>query len=228
MKLTLVNKKTEVPGVESFVFIPTEAFAWKAGQYLHYVLHHRPTDDRGSDRWFTVASAPHQKEVMITTRIASEKGSSFKAELQKMQVGDAIEVSEIEGDFTVDDPATEYIFIAGGIGITPYHSILKEADHAGVKLNVTLLYANRDDSVPFKNELEEFAKNNPNLKIHYITSPERVDETLIRKIVPDLHKPHFYISGPAPMVFGLSETLTGMGIAPDHIKLDDFPGYPIE
>jgi len=225
MKLNLVQRKSEIPGVESFIFKPAEPLSWKAGQYLHYVLHHEPTDSRGSDRWFTVASAPHEKDVMITTRQANEKGSSFKNALFAMNVGEEIEISSVEGAFTVDDAGKEYVFIAGGIGITPFHSILKEADKKGQKLKVTLIYSNRDSQVPFKTELEGFAKNNPDIVIHYVTSPDRIDEEKISQIVPDLQKPEFYLSGPAPMVFSLSESLEKMGIPKEHIKLDDFPGY---
>ncbi|MDE2212991.1 MAG: FAD-dependent oxidoreductase [Patescibacteria group bacterium] len=228
MKLQLTRKRTEIPGVESFIFKPEEPLTWKAGQYLHYVLHHEPTDNRGSDRWFTVASAPFEEEVMITTRIAAEKGSSFKAALMALQIGDSIEISAVEGDFVVDNSAGEYVFIAGGIGITPFHSILKEADHAGVHLRATLLYANRDANVPYKKELDAFQKNNSDLVVHYVTAPERIDENQIKKLVPDLTKPTFYISGPEPMVKSLAEVIRGMGVTADRIKLDDFPGYPAE
>ena len=146
MKLKLIRRKKETPDVESFVFNPAEPLTWKAGQYLHAVIHHEPTDNRGSDRWFTIASAPFEKEVMITTRLTAEKGSSFKAKLSNLKIGKSIEISDLDGDFVVDDPALEYIFIAGGIGITPFYSILKEADHAKIKLQVTLLYANRKHS----------------------------------------------------------------------------------
>ena len=77
MKLKLAAKKTESPGVESFIFKPEEPLAWKAGQFLHYVLNHLATDDRGSDRWFTIASAPWERHVMLTTRLASKQGSTF-------------------------------------------------------------------------------------------------------------------------------------------------------
>src|ERR1700690_1303285 len=103
MKLDLIERKTEVPGVESLIFKPAESLAWKAGQFLHYVLHHEPTDNRGSDRWFTVASAPFEKEVMITTRIAGEKGSTFKTALTALNTGESIEISDVDGDFVVDD-----------------------------------------------------------------------------------------------------------------------------
>jgi len=225
MKLNLLRRHTEVPGVESFIFKPMEPLAWKAGQYLHYVLHHEPTDDRGSDRWFTVASAPFESEVMITTRHADTKGSSFKEALFAMKTGEEIEISSVEGSFTVEDASQVYVFIAGGIGITPFHSILKEADKNGTKLSVHLIYANRDENVPYKDELGGFAKNNPNIKISYVTSPSRVDEAKVRELVPDISKPIFYLSGPAPMVFSLAETLKSMKIPEEHIKLDDFPGY---
>lgn len=228
MKLTLINKKTEVPGVQSFVFEPTEPLTWKAGQYIHYVLPHQPADDRGTERWFTVSSAPFEKHPAITTRFASEKGSTFKQALAALAVGDSVEASYVDGDFTVADTEQEYAFVAGGIGITPFHSILKEADHAGVKLHVTLLYANRDENVVFKDELDTWAKNNPNLLIHYLTAPKRVDEETIRAHFADLQKPIFYISGPEPMVKSLGALLETMGVPAEHIKLDDFPGYPAE
>lgn len=228
MKLNLISKKTEVPGVESFVFQPAEPLSWKAGQYAHYRLPHEPADDRGIERWFTVSSAPFEKNVMITTRLAAEKGSSFKAALNALKIGESIESDYVDGDFTVDDATQEYVFIAGGIGITPFRSVLKEADHSGIKLKVTLLYANRDANVAFKNELDAWAENNPNLVIHYLTSPERVDEKVIGTFVPDVQKPVFYISGPEPMVKSLGAMLEKMSVPANHIKLDDFPGYPAE
>ncbi len=228
MKLNFVSKKTEVPGIESFIFKPLEQITWKAGQFFHYVLHHEPTDDRGSDRWFTIATAPSEGFVMVTTRFANEKGSSFKKALADLKVGDAIEISDLDGDFTVEDTTKEYVFIAGGIGITPFRSILKELDQNGSRCAITLLYANRDQDIAYKDELEAFAKNNPALKIHYIISPERVDVARVKELVPDMQKPIFYISGPEPMVESLGNSLKGSGIAADHLKQDWFPGYSAE
>lgn len=228
MILTLRARKSEAKNVESFTFEPAGPLVWQAGQYLHYVLHHRPTDDRGSDRWFTVSAAPSEGHVMVTTRFAGGVGSSFKKELAALNVGDTIEVSEVEGDFTIEDTAAEYVCIAGGIGITPFRAILTEAAHAGVMPKVTLLYGNRDADVPFKAELDAIAAGSTNLAIHYITAPQVIDEAAIRALVPNLGAPLFYVSGPAPMVMSLAEVLKGMGVAEARIKLDDFPGYPGE
>lgn len=228
MKLTLTIKKSEVPGVESFIFEPAEPVTWKAGQFFHYVLHHRPTDDRGSDRWFTIASAPSEKHIMITTRLAVENGSTFKKALQDLKIGDKIEVSDVDGEYVVQDLAQEYVFIAGGIGITPIRSILKELDQTGKQISATLLYANRDQNIVYKDELESFVKNNANIKIHYVISPERIDEAKIKELIPDLQKLLFYVSGPEPMVEGIGNTLKAMGVQADHLQQDWFPGYPAE
>ena len=227
MKLHLIERKTEAPNIESFFFKPSELISWKAGQFLHYVLHHEPTDNRGSDRWFTVASAPFENKIMITTRFAEDKGSSFKETLKGLKIGDVIEVSDIDGEFVIDDLNAEYVFIAGGIGITPFRAILKELDHNNQSTNITLLYANRDEHIMFKSEIEDMAERNPNLKIHYILLPEMIDEKRIREWVVDITKPIFYISGPEPMVEGLGKTLKNMGVSDDHLKQDWFPGYDI-
>ena len=225
MKLQLVNRKPESPTVESFVFTPSEPIAWQAGQFCHYVLHHEPTDDRGSDRWFTIASAPFENVIMITTKFTDDKGSTFKKELKNLQVGQSIEVSVVEGSFVMQDLQREYVFIAGGIGITPFHAILKQLDYEKKSPTITLLYANKDQDVVYKTELESFAKNNPNFKIQYVFSPEHIDENKIRQLIPDLQKPIFYVSGPEPMVTGLAKTLMTMGVQDGSIKRDFFPGY---
>ena len=226
MKLKLTARKREVPGVVSFIFKPAKPIVWQAGQYLHYVLNHAPTDDRGSDRWFTIASAPYERHVMVTTRFAGAKGSTFKKTLKDLKVGDSVEITDVDGDFTVTDPKKEYVFIAGGIGITPFRSILMQAAHKGTPLRVTLLYANRNRQVTYKKELESLCRRNPNLIVNYILSPERIDKETIQKLVPDLKKSLVYVSGPEPMVENVGKMLEKMGVPKNHIKQDWLPGYP--
>jgi len=228
MKLNLVGRKTEAPGVESFLFKPTEPITWKAGQFFRYVLHHRPTDDRGSDRHFTIATAPSEETIMLTTRFTIDKGSSFKNALAGMKIGDTIEISSLAGDFILEDFAKEYVFIAGGIGITPFRAILKDLEKKEQQPVITLLYANRDQNITYKDELEAIAKNNSQLKIQYVISPERIDVAKVGEFVPDMQKPIFYISGPEPMVDSLGNALKEAGVSGDHIKQDWFPGYQEE
>lgn len=228
MKLKLASRTTESPGVESFVFQPEKPLEWKAGQFLHYVLNHAPADERGSDRWFTIASAPFEKNVMLTTRFDSKRSSTFKNALKTLKTGDTIEISDLDGDFIIDDPNKEYVFIAGGIGITPFRAILKQAAHEGKMPRVTLLYANRETVAAYKKEFDALAQQNSGLKIHYLFSPQHIDKETIKQFVPDLRKPLFYVSGPEPMVENVGKMLLEIGVSKDRIKQDWFPGYPAD
>jgi len=229
MKLTLVEHKVEEPNVESFIFKPAEALSWKAGQFLRYTLPHEPVDERGTSRWFTIASTPFEKVVQLTTRFSEKNGSTFKKALRALQIGDEVEASGADGSFVIGEGASRpYVFIAGGIGITPFRAILKQTQHENMPITATLLYANRDEHIIFKEELEALTQDIPNLKIHYILSPQHIDENTIKKLVPDLQKPLWYISGPEPMVEGVTKTLQTMNVSTDQMKRDWFPGYSAE
>lgn len=228
MKLKLARRHVESADVESFIFKPAEPLVWKAGQYLHYVLNHGKTDDRGSDRWFTIASAPYERHVMITTRFAAKQGSTFKKALKALKPGDSIEVSDLDGDFLLGDLKKQYVFLAGGIGITPFRAMLKQAAHVGKPLRATLIYANRKQVAAYEKELDAMARRNSHLKIHYLVHPQRIDEETIKALVPDLRAPLFYVSGPEPMVESVGKMLERMGIPKKRIKQDWFPGYPAE
>ena len=128
----------------------------------------------------------------------------------------------------MSDPKKQYVFIAGGIGITPFRAILKESVHAGKPLRAALLYANRDKVAAYKKELEAMAQRNPSFKIHYLVSPQRIDSKTIKELIPDLKKPRFYVSGPEPMVESVGKMLRQVGIPKKRIKQDWFPGYPAE
>ncbi len=225
MKIKIIEKKEETSGVTTFVFVPEPGFSWQAGQLLHYTLPHENPDDRGIERYFTNSAAPFEKNIHITTRYAGENSSSFKKALFSMNIGDSIEVDGLEGDFVLDDPNKEYVFIAGGIGITPFRSILADLDHQNKDVNITLLYGNRDDNFVFKDELEAFKSKHPGLKIFYFGGDNHIDEEAIRQRVPDLTKPIFYVSGPEPMVESFEKMLLNMGIPDEHLKRDFFPGY---
>ncbi len=224
MLLTLIEKKKEAEDTTSFVFKPEIPFSWKPGQFLHYTLKHKNPDNRGPDRYFTIASAPYEQVVQATTRFA-KAGSSFKKALRAFKIGDSIEGVAPDGNFTLDNPSQESVFIAGGIGITPFRSILLSFAHQKIPIKVTLLYANKTKDFVFKQELESIAKQNPNFKIHFIVDPKRIDENVIKKTVVNLKKPIFFVSGPEPMVEGIDELLKSLSIPKNHIKNDFFPGY---
>jgi Flavodoxin reductases (ferredoxin-NADPH reductases) family 1 len=198
---------------------------WQAGQYLHYTLRHDQEDDRGSERWFTIAAPPFERRPRITTRLAAES-SSFKQALVRLPLGGVIEADGPEGDFVVDDPEHDYVFIAGGIGITPFRAILLQLDHDRVSIHAHLLYATHQGDEPvFRRELDGLSARHPAFRVEYVTGPHRIGKADIRAAGANLHDPFYYVAGPEPMVKHYEEMLTGMGIAKDRIKVDDFPGY---
>ncbi len=225
MKLKLAEKKIETGGVTTFIFEVENPITWIAGQFMKYTLVHENPDNRGVNRFFTIASAPFEGRPQISTRIDHEKGSSFKKALDNLPIGGELEAGGIEGDFIVEDLTKKYVFIAGGIGITPYHSILKQLDHDKTPVDVILLYANRTEEAAFKEELEQWTMDNAQLKITYVIDPQRIDEQIIKEKVIDINERIFYTSGPEPMVEAMEKLLTGMGIPMNRIKQDFFPGY---
>jgi glycine betaine catabolism B len=225
MKLTLTNKKPITPDVTLFIFTPEEPINWKAGQFLRYQLPDPSPDERGESRFFTISSAPYEKNIFLATKFAPNEGSTFKKDLHNLPIGATIDSFGPSGSFTLNYPEEEYVFIAGGIGITPFRSIVMDLNHSGKPVNINLLYANRNMDIPFKEEFEEVKKAHPEFKIQYFIGDNKIDEQSIRKNVADLTKPIFYLSGPEPMVQSFEELLAKMGAPEDHIKRDYFPGY---
>lgn len=225
MKLILIAKRPETESVMSFLFRSDAPLKWQAGQFLHYSLPHPDADDRGITRYFTIASAPFEGHVMLTTRFASERSSSFKRALRQLPVGAAVDVDEPEGDFVAGDPSDTHVLIAGGIGVTPFRAILLDLEHRGLPINATLLYANRTPDFVYQAEMDRLAGRHPDLVVRYLVSPERVTQPTIRAAASDLTKSTFHVSGPEPFVEAMGSMLAGLGVPDARVKRDYFPGY---
>lgn len=222
MALTLIEKKHLVDNVWIFRFKPDGPFSWTAGQYIRVELPHDKPDAEGTKRWFTNSAAPFEGVMQISTRIT---GSTFKQALSKLEPGDTLQLLENpEGDFVWEDSERRIVFVAGGIGITPFHSILKQRAHDGLPLNVTLVYGSRTPEVPFKDELKQWQSRDPRLKIHYIVGAPLTAEKLA-EVVPTLNDSLVYVSGPEPMVQVLSADLMEHGLPEAQLKRDEFPNY---
>jgi ferredoxin-NADP reductase len=221
VQLTLKEKRHEVADVHSFIFEPPEPLTWQAGQFMRYELPHDNEDEKGKERWFTIASPPYEGLAQITTRITD---SSFKRALAGMSPGDRITADPPEGDFVWQDTDDRIVFVAAGIGITPYHSILKQRMHDGDSMKATLIYGNRTKEIVFKEEFDRWVVEHPELNVFYkigvMLNPENLSE-----IVPDLPKCLLYLSGPEKMVEDLGEQLSKAGMPKKRIKQDFFPGY---
>lgn len=228
MKLIFQESKKDEGGITTFVFKPENSVDWKPGQFVHYTLPHENADDRGEERWFTISSAPHEGTVDISTRMAPGVSSSFKTTLSNLKPGDVIEADEPGGSFVIDDLNKNYIFVIGGIGITPIYSLVKQLAHDGKKIQGELLYANRnEDTTPFKTQLEKFADENEKFTITPFYGDSYIDETVLKNTAQKFEDPIYYVSGPEPMVEAFKKTLESMGVDEQHSKFDYFPGYEV-
>ncbi len=222
MKLKLIAVKPETGNVKTFVFEPEKPVKWIAGQFMHYGLPKPDDVDDTMERYFTISSAPHTGTPQITTRISR---TPFKQALKALKIGDTIDAREPEGDFIWEDHDRPMVFIAGGIGITPFHSILAERAHSGKSMNVTLVYANRNQDIIFKEELDALDKAYKDFKIKYIIG-HPLDIKAVVKAVPHLEDCMVYLSGAEPMVEEISELLDKeVGLSKSQLKQDFFPGY---
>lgn len=222
MKLILKEKEHLVDNVWAFRFTPDGEFAWTPGQFMQVELPHEQPDEEGTKRYFTVSSAPYEGIAQITTRVTE---STFKQALAALPIGGELKLlHEPEGDFVWEDSGKSLVFVAGGIGITPFRSILRQRAHDNQPLDVTLVYGNRTEAIPFKDELGALAERDPRLKVQYVVG-EPLTAAKIAELVPGLNRSLVYVSGPEPMVESLSEQLKQSGLPEAQLKQDFFPNY---
>lgn len=228
MKLLLKDKKKILENVFTFYFEPEDPINWQAGQFLRYSLQDPKPDERGNNRFFTIASAPFEKIIQLTTRLDPVKGSTFKKNLVGMKIGDTIEATGPMGSFVLDGPNKKYVFVAGGIGITPFRSIIKQLDKNNLPIHISLIYSSRDQNIIFKEDFDQIAKKHPGFRIDYVTSPRIIDKKVLKPLANSQNQPdYFYLSGPQPMVKSIEEQLAELRVKKEKIKLDYFPGYQV-
>lgn len=171
MKLVLVNKKDESGKVKSFYFQPDQKFKFKAGQYIYLDLSPlKYHDPKGPIRQFTVSSSPTDKHIRITTNIS---GSGFKKTLDDLNTGQEVLIKGPLGHFYFDNESKKiksHVFIAGGIGITPFISIIENVHKLKLKNKIYLIYSNSGSNFIFQDDLEKITKKNSSIKIRFIDS----------------------------------------------------------
>lgn len=232
-KIPFIKKEKLNSDTYSFYFKRTEKSRdFVAGQYFEIYLPIKNPDERGRDRVFTCCSSPTEKDhYMITTRIIE---SSFKKELVKLKKGELVRFNGPWDDLNFDEKEkSSQVFLAGGIGITPFHSITKYM--IDKKLNLpTVLFVSwkKKENMVFDDFFRKAEKTLPNFKyIPTLTDEKwkeetgRIDEKMIKKYVKDIKNSRYRIAGPPAMVKALKETVKGLGVSKGNIIAEEFEGY---
>ncbi len=173
---------------------------------------------------FSFASSPTEPDIMI----AFKRGiSSYKKALEVVETGDILLITEYGRHDFILDKRYFSVFIAGGIGITPFRSMIKEAIDSGTKTEMTLIYQNHTSDFPFQEEFNAWAKDYPYLKIHYVVTGTdgRITKEKLLSLVPDINERMNYLAGPPSMVQNVEQMLHNLGVKPEDIKTDSFTGY---
>lgn len=216
MKTKFIESKLEAGNAKSYFFeIPNTSFTWTSGQYTSLAFIEND-DSHDNLHWFTIASTPESNKIQITTR---RTDSIFKNKLDSLKPNDEVIITAAEGNFIWKNTTKPIVLIAGGIGITPYHSMLINKKDASAHL----IYVNRDENYVFKDELETIKANNSNLKISYLTGV--IDKQLLENIEPNIYNSLVYLSGPEPMVEAVGSELMQSGLVEENLARDWFPGY---
>jgi ferredoxin-NADP reductase len=224
--VTFDSQVEEREGVATFHFLPNKRVKWEPGQYYVFILPQAIGDPRMPIRPFTVSAAPSERGISITTRIP-QKSSRFKQQLLQLQKGNKVYLAGPYGFFTPPKVPSSTVFIAGGIGVTPFRSMIVEYAKQARMPDITLLYASRESDPVFLHELQSIAAMYPSLRIKHVSGDVRIDASYIRTNVEEFAKKDFMISGPKPMVEAMSGLLkTELHIAAGQIHRDSFKGYP--
>ena len=236
MRARVAEKREVAKGTLLVVFdLLGEEVEFTPGQYFFVTLLDPPYDDeRGARRHFSVVTSPNERgRLGFCTRL---RDSAFKRSLVELPIGAEAEVEEPKGSFLLpEDTNQRYVFLAGGIGITVFRSMLRYIAEEDLPHQVTLIYSNRDrESTPFLDELSELDQTRDafQLVLTMTEDPSWNGET--RRIGPEFLRDHlsddlrsyaYLVAGPPAMVDSIVETLHGAAVPEERISADRFSGY---
>lgn len=232
MKVTLDHVTNRSENINTFYFKSDKPSRHIAGQFVELTIPHDSPDKRGQKRWFTLTSSPTEELLSITTKYAAKDGSTFKQALSRLQPGAELQMSDSMGDFVLPkDKTTELIFVAGGIGVTPFRSMIKWLTDSGESRSVSLLYAaNSPAEVLFQDDISAYntrfvatvniAPDEWQGEVGYLTA-----ERIIDFAGSDLSNKLVFLSGPEPMIEALVAGLNKNGVDKKRLVTDYFPGY---
>ena len=240
MKAKLIENKSEAKGTKSFVFKTDNQISFLPGQFVYITLPKLDfPDSRGATRYFTVSLSPTESKntMQITTRIRDESG--YKKTLDALPIGSEVEMEGPSGTFVLDEKteSTNHIFLAGGIGITPFRAFIKYNIDKGPKTPMHLIYSNGDSDFVFKKELEKWGKENDFIKVELFDTSKsgHLDKVVLQKLLPDsrfkknaslrVQDSTFWLVGPPPFVSALEDVLESLKIPASNVITEKFTGY---
>ena len=235
--LKLTKRRMVAEGTMAFHFEKPAGFAYLAGQAGEWILQHpQKTDKEGNKRSFTLASAPYEGDLFFTTRL---RETAFKESLQRMPLGSEVDFDGPWGELTLhEDTDVPAVFLTGGIGVTPFRSIVLQWANEQLEHSLFLFYSNRrPEDAAFIGEMLAVAKQRAKFtfvptmtemkksKMPWTGAQGFIDEAMLRRSLRDLHRPIYYLSGPPKMVEAMQKLLKNSGVKQERVRTEAFDGY---
>ncbi|MHB1242504.1 MAG: FAD-dependent oxidoreductase [Gaiellaceae bacterium] len=234
MKATVAEKREVAKGTLLALFEVDGYPDFRPGAYFWVELPDRGhQDEKGLRRHISLVTSPTERPLVgLATRL---RDSAFKRTLAELEVGDEVEVEEPKGSFLLpEDTSADYVFVAGGIGITVFRCMLRCIADERLSYRVALVYSNRDrESAAFLDELEELERRIYGLRVVLTMTDDpswegesrRIDAALLRDHVGELEDKQFLVAGPPEMAGAVVEALHAAGVPDDRVLADKFSGY---
>ena len=226
-EVALTRREEIAEGTMAFHFEKPAGFSFKPGQSASFTLLDPPDEPNSVRRTFSLAGAPFEPELMIATRM--REGSGFKRALKALALGSKVRLSGPLGDMTLhEDAGRAAVLIAGGIGITPFRSMLLQAEQDRLEHRLYLAYSNRRrEHAAFLEELQALARRSPRFRLLApMTDAEgMLDEEKLKRFVGDAPSPVYYLAGPPAMVEAMKAILGRNGVAAEDVRSEEFFGY---
>lgn len=234
--LTLREKIQLAPNIYEFAFSHPNEFAFIPGQYLEWTLPHPKSDSRGVRRYFTISSSPNEDNIKLGVKIMPDKVSTFKKALLNLKVGEKMSADQLAGDFIIPKNSNDkLIFIAGGIGVTPFRSIIKTIIETGIQKDIILFYSAADPREFVYKDIFKQAEGFGVKTVYVLGGKVPVKswtgeigfltEDMVKKYAPDFKERKIYLSGPVAMVNNYKNLFRSMGVSNSSMHTDYFPGF---
>lgn len=236
-KTRLKHKEKCGDGAMAFYFGKPPGFEFQAGQYIDITLINPPeTDLDGNIRSFSLASAPAEEHLLILTRV---RDTAFKRTLQQLSIHSEVELDGPFGSFTLHEkPSKPGVFLAGGIGIAPFSSMICHAVKNRLQTQLYLFYSNHSpESAALLQSLLELEKRAINFRfIPTMTAARKscnswtgetgiISLEMLSKHVPRLQGAICYVAGSPLFVDAMLKMLKFAGVSEEDVRCEEFVGY---